>query len=331
MTLAGWRRYFPILDWVRCYPKGGLRSDLIAGLTTSAVVVPQAMAYASIAGLPIEAGIYAAIVPAVIYAVLGTSRPLSVSTTSTIAILTATELAAGAPGGSPEELMAASATLSLLVGIMLVLAGLLRLGFVANFLSDPVLTGFKAGVGLVIVVGQVPKMLGVHIQDEGFFRKLFAIPRHLPETSLPTLVLALAVLLLALGLKRFVPRAPAPLLALAAGIAASALLGLQNMGVALVGHIPSGLPRLVLPHLSLVWQAWPGAAGIALMSFVETVAVEGPSRQRVSHHQKLTRSSSRWESPVLPALSSVPCRQVAGPRKRPSTAKPARCLRWQPS
>jgi high affinity sulfate transporter 1 len=273
MTLAGWRCYFPILDWLPCYPKGGLRSDLIAGLTTSAVVIPQAMAYASIAGLPIEAGIYAAIVPAVIYAVLGTSRPLSVSTTSTIAILSATQLAAAAPGGSPEALMAASATLSLLAGIMLVLAGLLRLGFVANFLSDPVLTGFKAGVGLVIVVGQVPKMLGVHLQDEGFFRKLFSIPRHLPETSLPTLVLGLAVLLLALGLKRYAPRAPAPLLALGAGIAASALLGLQGMGVALVGHIPAGLPRLVLPHLSLAWEEWPSAAGIALMSFVETVAV----------------------------------------------------------
>jgi len=273
MSLAGWRRFLPILDWLPCYPKGGLRCDLIAGLTTSAVVIPQAMAYASIAGLPIEAGIYAAIVPAMIYAVLGTSRPLSVSTTSTIAILSATELAAVAPNGSPEQLMAASATLSLLIGIMLVLAGILRLGFVANFLSDPVLTGFKAGVGLVIIVGQLPKMLGVHLQDEGFFRKLFTIPRHLPETSLPTLVLALAVLLLALGLKRFTPRAPAPLLALAAAIAASALLGLQGMGVALVGHIPSGLPRLVLPHLSLAWQEWPGAAGIALMSFVETVAV----------------------------------------------------------
>ncbi len=272
MSTTVWDRYIPILYWLPRYPRGALRSDLIAGLTTAAVVIPQAMAYATIAGLPIEAGVYAVFVPALIYAVLGTSRPLSVSTTSTIAILTATELAWVAPGGGAEQLMAASATLALLVGAMLALAAVLRLGFIANFISDPVLTGFKAGVGLVIVVGQIPKLLGEHLQDEGFFRNLAAIPLHLTETSLPTLVLALAVLLLAFGLKRFAPRAPAPLLALAAAIAASALLGLQGMGVALVGHVPSGLPSLALPSLPLAWQLWPGAAGIALMSFVETVA-----------------------------------------------------------
>jgi SulP family sulfate permease len=272
MSTAAWQRYIPILYWLPRYPKDGLRFDVIAGLTAAAVVIPQAMAYAAIAGLPLEAGVYAASVPAMIYAVLGTSRPLSVSTTSTIAILTATSLAAATPGGSPEQLMSASAMLALLAGLMLVLAAVLRLGFVANFISDPVLSGFKAGVGLVIIVGQIPKMLGVHFQEEGLFRKLAAIPRHLMEGSIPTLILALAVLLLAFGLKRFAPRAPAPLLALAASVTASALFGLQGMGVALVGHVPAGLPSVALPNFSLAWQLWPGAAGIALMSFVETVA-----------------------------------------------------------
>jgi SulP family sulfate permease len=272
MTTSWWGRLIPILDWLPRYPKGGLSSDLVAGLTTAAVVVPQAMAYAAIAGLPIEAGVYAAFVPPVVYAVLGTSRPLSVSTTSTIAILTATELAGAAPGAGPGQLMGAAATLALLVGIMLTLAALLRLGFVASFISAPVLSGFKAGVGLVIVVGQIPKMLGVSSPAGGFFRKLLAIPLRLPDTSSPTLILAMAVLLLAFGLKRIAPRLPAPLLALGAGIAASALLGLHAMGVALVGNVPSGLPSLAIPDLALVGRLWPGAAGIALMSFVETIA-----------------------------------------------------------
>jgi high affinity sulfate transporter 1 len=272
MSIAGLSRFIPILDWLPHYPRGGLRADVIAGLTTAAVVVPKALAYAAIAGLPIEAGLYTAAIPAVIYAVFGTSRPLSVSTTTTIAILTATELAVAVPDGSPAQLMAASATLAALVGLTLVLAAILRLGFIANFISDPVLSGFKAGVGLVIVTDQLPKMLGIHLPDEGFFRKLAAIPLHLADASIPTLVLALVVLLLALGLERFAPRAPAPLLALATGVAASGLLGLQGMGVALVGHVPAGLPSPALPNLSLAWQLWPGAAGIALMGFVETIA-----------------------------------------------------------
>jgi len=124
------------------YPREWLRPDVIAGLTAAAIVVPKALAYATIAGLPVQVGLYTAFVPMVIYALLGTSRPLSVSTTTTIAILTASALALAAPGGTPAELAAAAATLSVMVGVVLVLANLLRLGFVANFISEPVLAGF---------------------------------------------------------------------------------------------------------------------------------------------------------------------------------------------
>ncbi len=147
------------------YQKDWFRFDAVAGLTTAAVVIPKSMAYASIAGLPVQAGLYVALVPMFVYALLGTSRPLSVSTTSTIAILTAAELEIAVPGGDSAHLMAAASTLALLVGAFLVVAGLLRLGFLANFISDPILTGFKAGVGVVIIVGQVPKLLGVHIES----------------------------------------------------------------------------------------------------------------------------------------------------------------------
>src|SRR4029077_1934252 len=147
------QRYsFPILDWVFGYQKEWLRWDLIAGLIAAAVVIPKAMAYATIVGLPVQVGLYTVLVPMVIYAVLGTSRPLSVSTTTTIAILSAAALGEAVPNAATADLVAASATLAIVVGAMLVLASALRLGFVANFISDPVLTGFKSGIGLVIVV-----------------------------------------------------------------------------------------------------------------------------------------------------------------------------------
>jgi high affinity sulfate transporter 1 len=249
-----------------------MRMDVIAGLVAAAVVIPKAMAFATIAGLPVQVGLYTVFVPMVIYALLGTSRPLSVSTTTTIAILTAAELAKVAPNGGPGELITAGATLAVLVGAMLLLASVLRLGFIANFISDPVLAGFKAGIGLVIVVDQVPKLLGFHIVKTGFFRDILAMFQHLPQTSRITLVLALVMIVLMVGLERFVPRAPAPLIAVALGIAASAVLGLPQMGVETVGRIPRELPSWMWPNLGLLGQMWPGAAGIALMSFTESIA-----------------------------------------------------------
>ncbi len=262
----------PMLDWLAGYRKDWLRPDLVAGLTTAAVVVPKAMAYATVAGLPVEIGLYTAFVPMVIYAILGTSRPLSVSTTTTLAILTGAELALVVPGGDPAALLTASATLAFLVGIMLILAAALRLGVVASFISEPVLTGFKAGVGLVIVLDQIPKLLGIHFDKGGFLENLLALIHHLPETSLATLAVGVAMLVILVGIERFAPRAPAPLVAVALGIAASGLLALRSHGVETVGHIPQGLPSFTAPSLDLVAQLWPGALGIALMSFTESIA-----------------------------------------------------------
>jgi sulfate permease, SulP family len=137
----------PMLGWITAYPREWLRFDLVAGLTTAAVVIPKAMAFAAIAGLPLVVGLYTSLVPLVIYAVMGTSRPLSVTTTSTIAILTLASLNRVSPGGDTTTLMAAATTLALLTGGYLLLAGFLRLGYIANLISDPVLTGFKAARG----------------------------------------------------------------------------------------------------------------------------------------------------------------------------------------
>jgi SulP family sulfate permease len=264
--------FIPALAWLRGYPARWLRADVTAGLIAAAVVIPKAMAFATIAGLPVQVGLYTAFVPMVVYAMLGTSRPLSVSTTTTLAILAAASLGDAVPSGDSAQLLIAGATLAMLVGAMLLLASLLRLGFVANFISDPVLAGFKAGIGLVIVVDQIPKLLGFHIEKVGFFRDILAMVQHLPQTSVATLVLAVVMLVLIFGLERFAPRAPAPLIAVAVGIATSALLALPDTGVATVGSIPRGLPSLVLPQFDLLEQLWPAAAGIALMSFTESIA-----------------------------------------------------------
>ena len=249
----------------------GRAADIVAGLTAAAVVVPKALAYATIAGLPVQVGLYTASVPTVVYALLGTSRPLSVSTTTTIAILTGAELGRVAPGGGPE-LVIASATLAVLVGVLLLLASALRLGFIANFISEPVLTGFKSGIGVVIVVDQIPKLLGIHIDKTGFFRDLVSIVQHLPETSVVTVVLALLVLATILLLEKFLPHLPAPLIAIGLAIAASSLLSLEQAGVAVIGAVPGGLPGFVRPRFDIMWAMWPAAAGIALMSFTEGIA-----------------------------------------------------------
>jgi sulfate permease, SulP family len=262
----------PIVHSLKAYRPEWLRFDLIAGLTTAAVVIPKAMAYAAIAGLPLVVGLYTSLVMLVVYALFGTSRLLSVTTSSTIAILTVSALGSAAPGGDAPSLLAASATLSLLVGIFLVLGGALRLGVVANLISDPVLTGFKAGIGVVIVLDQVPKLLGVHIEKTGFFRDVASIARHLPETHIPTLILALAMLILMFGLEHFAPRVPAPLVTVAAGIALAAFAGLKDHGISLVGTVEAGLPPFALPDLSVAQDLWAPAVGIALMSFVETAA-----------------------------------------------------------
>ena len=254
-------------------PAGNVwRFDVVAGLTAAAVVIPKAMAYAAVAGLPVAVGLYTAFIPMIVYAVLGTSRVLSVSSTTTLAILAGTELAIVVPDGDPAKLITATATLAALVGAILVLARVARLGFVADFISAPVLTGFKAGIGLVIVLDQIPKLLGTHITKHGFFPDLLSVAQHVPETSLLTLGVAIATLVVLVAMDRLWPNAPAPLVAVGLGIAASWFFGLAALGVSTIGKIPQGLPSITLPDLSLIIQLAPAAAGMALMSFTESIA-----------------------------------------------------------
>src|SRR5262249_19968808 len=248
--------HVPMREWVCGSQRDGLQPDVIAGLTAAAVVIPKAMAFATVPGLPVQVGLYTAFLPMVIYAILGTSRPLSLSTTTTIAILAGAQLGQFAEGDTPAFLVRASATLTLLVGATLMLASLLRLGFLANFISEPVLIGFKAGIGLVIVLDQMPKLLGIHFQKGPFVHNLPGIVGGLSNMSGATLALGIFMIALLVGIERSLPRAPAPLIAVVAGIVGVELLGLQAQGVQSVGEVPRGFPAFTWPDFSLAAQLW---------------------------------------------------------------------------
>jgi sulfate permease, SulP family len=254
------------------YQRSWLRWDLLAGITTAAVVVPQAVAYASLAGLPVEVGLYVATVPMVVYALVGTSRPLSVSSTSTISILTAGALVDTGAADDPGRAVATASLLALLVGGVLAIAGLLRLGFLADFISSPVLAGFKAGMGLVIAASQLGKVLGVPVEGDTFFAKVWSALGQLGDANPATVALALGGLAVLLALRRWAPVVPGPLVVVVLGIALVGLTDLAGRGVALVGPVSGGLPSFELPDLAGAGALLPAAAGIALMSFIESIS-----------------------------------------------------------
>lgn len=259
--------------WIkRPFTKEGFVADLVAGLTGTSVILPKAMAYATVAGLSVSAGLYTAFVPMIVYALLGSSPVLSVSSTTTLAILTGAELQSVVPDGDPATLISAAAALTSLTGILLISAGAIRFGFVANFISVPVLTGFKAGIAFVIILDQVPKLLGMHIHKSGFLPDLVSILGNLDKISVLTGAVGLATLTVLLGVERARPHSPAPLFVVAVAIVLSWVLDFSAHGVATVGRIPPGLPPLTLPEWGLFRELLPGALGIALMSFTESIA-----------------------------------------------------------
>jgi high affinity sulfate transporter 1 len=258
------------------YRRDWLRRDLLAGVATAAVVVPQAMAYATIAGLPVQTGLYCALVPMAVYALLGTSRPLSVSTTSTISVLTAESIAL-----VHEKANAATAalTLAVMTGAILLIAAVLRLGFIADFIPQSVVVGFKTGIGLVIAAGQLGKILGVDVKGDGFFDQIASALGQLGDASLTTVAVAAGTIAALLLLRRR-PALPGPLIVIAGVTLVSALAHLDDHGVATVGSVPSGLPLPMLPHLDLVGRLLPAALGISLIAFLESIAAARIFRKR---------------------------------------------------
>ncbi len=239
----------PVFTWLPGYDRSWLRGDLVAGLTVWAVLVPEALAYATIAGVSPVVGLYAAPAALILYAAVGSSRHLVTGPMAATAALSAAAVGDFAAGGT-DEFLALTVTLGLVTGILAIVAGLARLGFLANFISEPVLKGFIIGLALTIIVGQLPKLFGIEKGEGNFFEQLWDLLTGLGDTSGLTLLVGLGALVLVVGLKEVAPVVPGSLLAVALGILAVQLFDLDQHGVAIVGDIESGLPSFGLPDVA---------------------------------------------------------------------------------
>jgi SulP family sulfate permease len=258
---------FPSL---RSYRQSWLSRDVVAGLTVWAVLVPEALAYASIAGVSPVVGLYAAPPALVLYAAFGSSRHLITGPMSATAALSATAVSGLASSGS-DDYVALTVALALTTGVIAIVAGLVRLGFFSNFISEPVLKGFIIGMALTIIVGQLPKLFGVEGGEGDFFEKLWHLVADLGDTSATTLGVGLASLAVVVGLRRAAPSVPGSLVAVALAVVAVKLLDLDEHGVAIVGQIDSGLPSVGLPDVAAGdYGRLAGAAiGVMLVGFAE--------------------------------------------------------------
>jgi high affinity sulfate transporter 1 len=268
----GLKQYVPLWDWLSHYQLAWFRNDLIAGLTVWAVMVPTALAYTGIAGVHPLIGLYTVPLALIGYAVFGTSRSLVVGPDSATALLSAHTVGLLALPYSPDYL-ALTSVLALLVGVFFLVFGLLRMGWMANFIAQPVMKGFIQGLALVTMMTQLPKMFGVGEVGGDFFQRLWALVRELPHTHLLTLVVALGGLVVMFAFARFLPRFPAALTTVMVGILAVTICDLHRRGVAIVGAITTGLPPFGLPPL----PAWhpstliQGALAIVLLNYSESL------------------------------------------------------------
>ncbi len=268
----GHHRWPPGLVTLRGYQRAWLRGDLIAGVTVAAYLVPQVMAYAGVAGLPPVTGLWAALPALACYAVLGSSRLVSLGPESTTALMTAVAIGPLA-AGNPARYAALAAMLALLVGLLAVVAWLARLGFIADLLSRPVLVGYLAGVALIMIAGQLGRLTGVQVTGETFIPQVASLAGRLAQVNPGDVLIAAAVLVFLFTAQSRWPRLPGPLAAVLLSTAVCAIFGLGKHGVALVGHIPAGLPTPGLPKVDLtdVRELILPALGVLLVAFSDDV------------------------------------------------------------
>lgn len=315
-------RYLPCLEWARQYDREAAGKDALAAVIVTLMLIPQSLAYAMLAGLPPVTGLYASILPLVAYTLFGTSRTLAVGPTAVVSLVTAAVLGPLFAAGS-SEYIAAALLLALLSGLILLLMAVLRLGFLANFLSHPVISGFISASGILITIGQLKHILGVRADGESALELLGELARNLPQTNLPTLAIGVASLvflqlartrlngwLRALGLTAKVAGTltkTGPVVALLLAALAVWLFDLTSAGVRVVGQVPQGLPAFSLPplDLALAVELMPAAILISLIGFVESVSVAqtlaAKRRQRIEPNQELVGLGS---ANLAAALSS---------------------------
>ena len=266
------RQYFPILEWLPQYQLSWLRTDIIAGLTVWAVMVPEAMAYAGIAGVPPLIGLYTVPFPLFIYALLGTSRLMVVGPDSATALISSVTVAALATSGSEEYLVLTSA-IAFTVGLIFLIFGIFKMGWVANFIPSPVMKGFIQGLVWVTIIGQVPKVLGIKGGSGNFWQRLAAIVHHLPQTNVTTAIIGIGSIVVLFVLKEYFPKIPSALTTAVLAILAVTFLGLEDKGVELIGSIEASLPPFQLPIVSMdqITGIIGGAFAIVLIGYAETL------------------------------------------------------------
>ncbi|NYJ26646.1 SulP family inorganic anion transporter [Allomuricauda sp. ARW1Y1] len=276
------KRIFPFLNWITRYDRSTLYGDLVAGFTVGILLIPQGMAYAMIAGMPPIYGLYAALVPQLVYALTGTSRQLAVGPVAMDSLLVAAGIGA-MQLANIQDYIAAVIFLTLLIGLFQLLLGILKMGFFVNFLSKPVISGFTSAAAILIGLGQLKHILGVDLPQSGkIYVLLGSIFGSLTDIQPLTFGIGILVILIIVGLKKLNKKLPVPLLVVVLGIASVALLGLEAKGIKVVGEIPRGLPSFQLPGIQwdAVGQFLPIAITVALFGFMESISIAKTVEER---------------------------------------------------
>ena len=281
------KRFIPILDWLPKYTKTQFKGDLGAGLTVGVILIPQGMAYAMLAGLPPIYGLYASAIPLVLYAIFGTSRQLSVGPAAMVALLVSAGFGKIAEVGSPEFISFAI-LLAFMVGVMQFTLGLLRMGFIVNFLSHPVISGFTSAAALIIGISQLKHLLGIDLARSNYIHEIIiSAAEKSAEIHWPTFVLGVSAIILILVLKKVNRAIPGSLLAVILGIAAVYALGLHEGGIKIVRDVPQGLPSFAFPDFSIASMKalLPAAITISLLGFMESIAVAKAIQAKHKDHK----------------------------------------------
>ena len=282
---SGLARFLPILSWAPRYQRPWLRPDLIAGITVAALVVPKSLGYAGIAGVPIEYGLYAAAAGAILYAIFGLSGQIATGPSSALAAVAAGALVSAGIATGSDDAVALVAAVTIGSGLMFLVLRLFRMGWISQFLSKPVITGFLFGAAIEVVIGELPKITGTEAEGDNSWQKLLSWLDGLSATDLTTVAIGVASLVLIFGLKVMAPRLPGALILLVLGLAASIVLGLGERGVTLIGEVPRGLPSIAIPELDFVGENLAviatAAVGLLLIGFSQTA---GDARSFGSKH-----------------------------------------------
>jgi len=298
------KKYLPVLEWLPGYQKGWLRFDIIAGLSVWALLVPQSVAYASIVGVPAQYGLYTAAFALIGYALFGTSRQVITGPSATVSAVSASVVALIAASGSPEWITF-TATLAAVAGCVYILMGLLRMGWIANFLSNAVLGGFIFGFGIGLSIDQSHKIIGVPKVDGSYWQMLTGTIRELPNTNYYTLAIGAVAIVFMLAMRRLAPRWPRALIVAALGIAASAALDVTAHGVKIVGEIPTGLPSFTVPDISLetISTILLGSAAVIMVGFSESLA--SAKEEAVKHDYEIDASQEMIAQGAASGLSGL--------------------------